>query len=517
MKKIVTLLCVLCLAVGALGSAMADDGLVFKAAMTTNPLSLDEGYSSTTATRQVSSYIFETLFTIAEDYAIIPQLAESYTVSDDMLVYDIKVREGVTFHDGSTLDAEDVVASYERFNTTLMNGSRFANVVSCEAIDPYTVRFTLDQPVSLLEFLATPQRCIIMPKEIAEANMEGELRGDDVIGTGPYKLVEWLPDVHVKLAKFEAYVPDDRYTEGSGLGGLRVAYFDTIYLLPVTEAESRIAGLENGEFDFAESIPVTSYDRISENAAIITSIMKARWAILVELNQGEWPMSELAFRRALVYAINPEEVMQAVTSGKTAFYDLTPSIFADGQYFNSTAGSEGFYNSQDLDKVAELLQEAGYNGEEIIYNVNRDFDWMYKACIVLADQWQKAGINIRLDFYDWASQIGKAQSLEGWHINQTGWSQRLQPAQVRSSLHSSSTGSYNYSNAEMDSLLDQLAIGMDNEARLAIWEQVQQLVWDDVAIIKIGNYNELEAINSKYEGYKSFYVIPRFWNVKLAD
>lgn len=517
MKKIATLLLVLCFVIGGFASAAADDGLVFKAAMTTNPLSLDEGYSSTTATRQVSSYVFETLFAIGEDYSIIPQLAESYTVSDDMLVYDIKVREGITFHDGSTLDAEDVVASYERFNTTLMNADRFVNVVSCEAIDAYTVRFTLDKPVSLLEFQAIPPRCNIMPKEIAEANMEGELRGDDVIGTGPYKLVEWLPDVHVKLAKFEGYVQDDRYTEGSGLGGLRVAHFDTIYLLPVTEAESRIAGLENGEFDFAESIPVTSYDRISGNASIITSIMNARWAILVELNQGEWPMTELAFRRALVYAINPEEVLQAVTSGNEMFYSLTPSIFADGQYFYSAAGSEGFYNSQDMDKVAELLKEAGYNGEEIIYNVNRDFDWMYKACIVLADQWQKAGINIRLDFYDWASQIAKAQSLEGWHINQTGWSQRLLPAQVRSSLYTGSTSAYNYSNPQMDELLDQLALGMDNESRFAIWEQVQQLVWDDVAMIKIGNYNELEAINSKYEGYKSFYVIPRFWNVEIAD
>lgn len=518
MKKLVALLGALVLVLACFGTALAvGEDKVFKAAMTTNPLSLDEGYSSTTATRQVSAYIFETLFTIGEDYSTIPMLAESYTVSDDQLVYDIFIRKGITFHDGSALDAEDVVASYNRFNTTLLSASRFVDVLSYEATDQYTVRFTLAKPVTLLEFLALPQRVVIMPKEIAEANMKGELRGEDVIGTGPYKLVEWTPDVHVKLVKFDAYVPDERYTEGSGLGGLRTATFDTIYLVPVTEAEARIAGLETGEFDFAESIPVTSYDRIAENPAIKASIINARWSILVELNHGEWPMSELPFRKALVYALNPKEVMEAVVSGKQDFYALSPSIFAPGQYYYSEAGSEGLYNSQDLTKVAELLKEAGYNGEEIVYNVNRDYDWMYKACIVLADQWQKAGINIRLDFYDWASQIAKAQSLKGWHINQTGWSQRLDPTQVKSSLYSTSTGAYNYKNAQMDKLLDELAIGNTLEVRRGIWDDIQKLVWDDVANIKIGFYNELEGISGKYEGYKSFYVIPRFWNLTVSE
>lgn len=517
MKKLAALLVSLVLVLSCFGASYAaDEGTVFKAAMTTNPLSLDEGYSSTTATRQVSAYIYETLFTVGEDYSIIPMLAESYKASDDQLVYDIVIRQGITFHDGSAMDAEDVVASYKRFNTTLLHADRFIDVVSCEATDQNTVRFTLSKPVTLIEFLALPQRAVIMPKEIAEKYMTSELRGADVIGTGPYKLVEWTPDVHVKMAKFDAYVPDNRYTEGNGFGGLRVATFDTIYMQPVTEAESRIAGLETGEFDFAESVPVTSYDRIANNPAIKASIIGARWSILVELNHGEAPMDKLAFRKALVYAINPKEVMEAVVAGNPDFYKLSPSVFAPDQFYYSEGGSQGLYNTQDLTKVAELLKEAGYNGEEIAYNVNRDYDWMYKACIVLADQWQKAGINIRLDFYDWASQIAKAQSLEGWHINQTGWSQRLDPTQIKSSLYSTSTGAYNYKNPDMDKMLDELAIGNPLEERKEIWEGIQKLVWDDVANIKIGFYNELEGISSKYEGFKSFYVIPRFWNLTLA-
>ncbi|MDD3996920.1 MAG: ABC transporter substrate-binding protein, partial [Sphaerochaetaceae bacterium] len=177
------------------------------------------------------------------------------------------------------------------------------------------------------------------------------------------------------------------------------------------------------------------------------------------------------------------------------------------------AGSEGLYQSQDLNKVKELLAKAGYKGEPITYLVNKDFDWMFKACISLSEQWQAAGINVKLEFYDWASQIKKAQSLQGWHINQTGWSPRLDPAVVISSFKSGLVTSYNYSNPKMDKLLDDIRIGNDFATRKSIWDQIQKLVWDDVVNIKIGDYFELEAISSKYDGFKSFYVIPRFWNV----
>ena len=184
---------------------------VFKAAMTANPLSIDEGYSSTTATRQVSAYVFETLFTFGDNYEIIPQMADGYTVSSDNLVYDITLRKGIKFHDGSSFRAEDVVASFERFKTLQLNAGKFDSVTSCEATGEYSVRFTLSSPVALTSLMAFPPRFTIIPKEIAEKNMSTELKGKDIIGSGPFSLGEWIPDVHVKLDKFDDYVVDNRY------------------------------------------------------------------------------------------------------------------------------------------------------------------------------------------------------------------------------------------------------------------------------------------------------------------
>lgn len=492
------------------GTGLSDK--VFRAAMTATPQSLDEGYSTNAHTRHVSAYIFETLFTFGESFEVIPQLVDTYTMSDDGLEYVFVLRQGVKFHDGSDFTAEDVVASIERYKTNVQYGKTLDAITSMEIVNDYEIKFTLASPIGLLPALSFPQRVVMMPKEIAERNMGTELKGADIVGTGPYKLVEWIPDVHVHLERFDDYAVDERYDEAMGLGGKRIPYFKTIYLLPVPEAEARMAGLETGEFDYAESIPNTSYDRIVGNSELIASVVKPRWSVALEFNHSAWPTSDVNFRKALAYALDMEKVLIAVSAGNKDFYRLDPSIYTPEQFYYTTTGSEDIYNKPDQAKVDELLKAAGYNGEEVVYLANKDFDFMYKASLSLSEQWKAAGINVVLEYSDWSSQISKAQSMEGWNINQTGLSPRLDPTQLNSSLNSSSAGAYGYNNPDMDELLKEIGMGGTNEDRKAIWEQIQSLVWEDVAILKIGDFFELEALNSKYDGYRSFY-LARFWNV----
>lgn len=484
----------------------------FRAAMTASPQSLDEGYSTNAHTRQVSPFIFETLFTFGEGFEVIPQLVDTYTMSDDGLEYVFKLRQGIKFHDGSDFTAEDVVASIERYKTTVQAGKKLDALTGMEILGDYEVKFKLNSPIGLLPALAFPQRPVMMPKEVAERNMTTELKGADVIGTGPYKLVEWVPDVHIKLERFDGYALDERYEDASGLGGKRIGYFKTIFMLPVPEAEARMAGLETGEFDYAESIPATSYDRITGNSDLQASIVIPRWSVALEFNHKSFPTSDVNFRKALAYALDMEKVLTAITSGNKDFYRLDPSIYTPEQFFYTEAGSADIYNKPDPAKVAELLKAANYKGEKVTYLCNKDFDFMYKACLSNAEQWQAAGINVELEFSDWASQISKAQSMEGWNINQTGLSPRLDPTQINSSLSSSAAGAYGYNSPDMDALLAEIALGGTNEDRKVIWEKIQAKIWDDVAVLKIGDIFELAALNKKYDGFRSFFVA-RFWNV----
>lgn len=478
-------------------------------ALSATPTSLDEGYSTNVLCRQISSHMFETLFTFDESAAVIPQLVDTYTVSDDGLVYDLILRQGITFHDGSDFTADDAIASLERYKTTSTYGGGL-NDIAIEKVGDYEIKFTLVTPKALPSLLAFPQRAIMIPKEIAETHMDSELGADALIGTGPYMFSEWVKDVKIVLERFDNYAQDDRYDGPTGFGGKRTAYFKYLELASVTEVESRLAGLETGEFDYADAVPATSYDRINDNPDLTINVIKPGNSIVIEFNHAEGFTADVNFRKALVYAVNPEAVLQAVASGKSDFYRLDPSLYQPEQYYYTEAGSSGIYNSQNLDKVKELLAAANYNGEEIVYLTNKDYAFHYTASMALIEQWQAAGINVVAEFNDWTSQLAKAQTLTGWSINQSSYSPRFDPLQVRSMIHSGTLGSYGFSDAKIDELLDQIIAGGTNEERLAIWEQLQAQIWETLPFVKFGDYLAMDAIRSDLSGYQPFYVA-RFW------
>lgn len=500
-------------ALSGLASAQNFGG-VLKAAMTTNPATMDAHLSTTTSVRQVAIYLHETLVTFDENYQVIPQLADDWEISDDRLTYTFTLRSGLTFHDGSELDAEDVKASVERYIAASQGGGRFGDVQAIDVLDPLTIRFTLSSASPLLVNLAQPSPFLaIYPKELVEEYGDANIPPEAVVGLGPYQLAEWRPDVHTKLVRFEDYKADERFESSTGFGGRRIAYFDEVRLIPVPEAASRVAGMETGEFDFIESVPITSVDQLNDTPGVEVAVLKPKWAILAELNQGEAPMDDVRFRRALVLALDMEGIMQAASFGKKDFYRVQPSIFFPEQTaWHTEAGGE-IYNQRDLDEVKRLLDEVGYNSEPIIYLANRDFDWMYKAALAASAQWQQAGINVQLEFMDWPSQIERAKSLEGWHINQSGWSPRFDPTQTYSSLSCTSVGAYNYCNEEMEAHLNAVNQGLPQEERREAWERIQELVWEDVAVIRYGDFHEAEALATDLQGYQPFYVTPRFWNV----
>jgi peptide/nickel transport system substrate-binding protein len=488
-------------------------GGVLRAAMNTNPPTLDPHLSTSTATRQIAYYISEGLLAFNESYQIIPQLAESWEVSKDRLTYTFHLRDDVVFHNGKTLSAADVVASIERYIAVSPGAAQFDAVVSVEEINDLTVVIHQDRPSLLEVSLALPNPALtIFPAEIIKDH-KAELRGpDELVGTGPYKLVEWTPDVWIKLERFEDYSVDKRFEEASGLGGRRIAYFDEVLLVPVTEEASRLAGLETGDYDFAEGMPLTSFDRISSDANLIPYVVKPKWMPIIEFNKTLWPMNDVRFRKAIAAALDVDEIMRAVTFGNPSFYRLEPCLLQpeESTWFN-TNGEEVYYG-QDVERAKALLKEIGYNNEPITYITNRDFSWMYKASLAAASQLQQAGINIQLEFMDWPSQRQRALSMEGWHINQNGWSARLDPIMITRNFSSGSAISYGYESDTMDDLMQQISLSLPVAERQQAFYEVMNLVWDELPVIKFGDYFELDAASSKLHGYSPFYVIPRFWN-----
>lgn len=496
----------------AMAAACETEGGKLQVALTANPTTMDPILTTTAAGRQVGIHLFESLVTLDQNYQVIPQLASEWTRSDDGLTYVFTLRDGVTFHNGGVMTADDVVASLQRFLKYSPGANRFTKVASVEAVDARTVKFNLSADFPLVTNLAMPTPVIaIMPKAIVEQYAEKEILPADAIGTGPFSLAEWRPDVGVKLAKFAGYSQQAGFDGPTGFGGARTVCVDEVNLLPVTEEASRVAGLRTGDFDFAEAISITAIPDLENDPSVKIEILKPRWAIVLELDhKNEW-MAKLPFRQAMLAAINPEQVLMAATFGRKDFYRVQPSMFFPEQTAWTTDIGSEFYNKPDMERVKAKLAEAGYNGERIIYLTNQNYGWMYKASQALTAQWQEAGINVEMELMDWPSQIKRAQTQTDWAINQTGWSPRFDPIQVL--VRCGDLGAFGYCNPEMERLADTINSGADQDTRKQAWTDVQKLIWDDLPVFRIGDYFEAEGSRTTIGGYAPFYVTPRFWNV----
>lgn len=511
--RIPALLLALLLALGLPAFAQNQPN-VLRAAMQTNPPTLDVMTTTAFATRQTTFYFLESLITYDEEFNIIPMLAESWEISDDRRAYTFHLREGVNFHNGDQMTAEDVTASLERFIQVSPRKARFLNIEEIEIVDDYTITIHLKEPeAAFLPALASPLSYpAVMPKEIVEGKDVGELSASDLIGTGPYMLAEWQPDQYVRLAKFDDYTPDTSRPM-SGLGGHKVAHFDEILLVPVTEPGARVAGLLSGEYDYAEALPTTQYAQLDANPEVETYITRPGvWYVLEFNHANEWS-SNLKFRQAIQAALDMEAVALAMTTGQRKFFRLQPSLFFNEQstWWNE-AGAE-YYNQHDLERARQLLEESGYDGETITLLTNRDYDAMYRAVLTVANQLEKnLGMNVEVQVLDWPGQRAFENNETGWHITPTFYSLRFDPSDFESSFHSSAQRKF-YNNPQMDQYLQQGAASTDPAERLEGYKLVQQTFYEDVTALKLADVFSLEAVRNDVAGYQTWYT-PRFWNVE---
>ncbi|KKM10773.1 hypothetical protein SY88_11850 [Clostridiales bacterium PH28_bin88] len=469
------------------------------------PPTLDSHLSTTNLVFQVGWHIFEGLFTLNDKWEVIPMLAKDHQVSGDGLVYSIALREGVKFHNGKELTSEDVVASLKRWGETSSNGkSIFKSISSVEPDGKYGVKITLSQPTNLLlVFLAMPNGgAVIYPKEIVEA--AGAEPVKEFIGTGPYKFVEWVPNQHIKLQRYDDYQPVD--FEATGYGGKKVAYLDEILFVPISDAAVRVAGVEGKEYHFADFVPVDEYDRLKSAKGIKAVASQPRGWFAVVFNKKQGIMSDKLIRQAFLAALDMDPIMTA-GYGHKDFWRLDPSIMFKEQAWWTDAGADK-YNQKNIEKAKQLLTEAGYKGEPV--------RWMtgpleYNFSLAAKSQLEKAGFNIDLQSMEWATLTDKRGKPEQWDAFSTGMTARPDPTQMV--IVSSSYAGW-WENDQLEALMDQLRKESDFQKRYELWKQVQTLFYEEVPAVKIGDYSNLRIYSDEVEGFANKMDL-FFWNVWL--
>jgi peptide/nickel transport system substrate-binding protein len=457
----------------------------------------------------VMKHVCEALVTTDDNYEIIPQLAESYAFSDENKVLTFKLRSGVKFHDGSVMSAQDVKYSLDRAKTESLNKSELVDVKSVEVVDPLTVKLTLAKasPV-ILTSLASPFLGSVMPKDL-HITQGGDVKKP--ICTGPFEYVDWKPDSYLTLKKFAGYVPDSRFEGPTGLGGKRTAYLNEITFRVVPDRAARVTALETGEVDFASKLDALDVDRLAASTEVTPIEVETLEWVHIWLNVNKPPFNKVEFRRAIASAINYGAVQQIALNGKGF---INASFMHPSQKSWRTPNMEKIQEYNPA-KTKELLAAAGYKGEPVEILATNSIEYIASAALAIQNDLNLAGIKTTVKYLDMPGLSAEVFSKEPkYDIGFMTSSGRFDPDQHYARRLQSTTSLNKWNNPAYDALIEKGKTVMDHKERLALYDQAQQIVLDDVPLIILFNPVFFEAERKSVHGFKANAIgINRYWNV----
>lgn len=491
--------------------AAARRGGVLRYAYNGDPPTLDIPFTQTYVTEWVGLHMFETLFTYDDKLAPLPDLAESYEVSQDGLTYTVKLRKGIPFHNGKEMIAEDVDASLRRWaNLSGPGKALFDNLESLTSPDNYTLSFKLKQVFPLFEAtLAIGAQCaVIYPKEVVQEAGDGEVKR--LIGTGPYKMGEWQRDRFLSLVRFDNYVSHgDR---PNGYGGKKNAYLDEIRYIPVPDQSVRIAGMLSGEYDYVDEAPRDQYALLKDNPRVKTALSTS-WRLAEAIANMKSPiMSDVKLRQAMQAATNAAELMKA-SQGHEDFYRLNPSLMGPETSWYTEAGKE-FYNQNNPEKAKQLLSESKYKGETLRWLTTKEFPGFYEEALAHSQQMQAIGINVNLEAMEWANVVTRYTDLSSWEMLTSGWGPFADPALSPQFL---GTAVGDWQTEKSDALRKQLIEKVSFQDRFKIWEDMQRLWYEEVPCVYYGNTRGYRIMNPKLMDANLEVMTRAMWNAWFED
>ena len=430
-----------------------------------------------------------------------PSLAESWEISEDGLTYTFKLREGVTFHDGTPFNAEAVKFNFERmldeehpFHDTgpFPLAFFFSAVDEVTAVDDTTVEFKLNEPFApFLSNLAYPTGLIVSP---AAVEASGKDYGRNPVGTGAYKFEEWQGNQRVVVTR------NEDYWDGAPAP-------EAIVFRPITDANTRVAEMLSGGLDIMVEVPPDSVAQFRDAPDFQVHEQAGPHVWFLILNMKEGPFAEKAVRQAANYAINKESLVTDVLQG-TAEVAAGPTPPAFAWAYNEEVQPYPY----DPDKARELLEAAGYDGEEITFYVTEGgsgmLDPVAMGTAIQADL-AAVGMNVKIETYEWNTFLGQVNpGLEGkadmaemaWMTNDPD----TLPFLTLRTAAFPSEGGFNsgyYSNVEVDELLNQARVSTEPEERATLYKQMQEIVHEDAPWVFVANWVQGAVTTANVEGF----------------
>lgn len=449
-------------------------------AMTTEPSSLDPQGAAASGLNLVLPYLFDTLVYRDTDNTYKPYLADSWQASPDGRVVTFMLKKGVTFHDGSPLNAAAVVFTFQRFQKTGTKSPIYAGVrdiAGIQAIDDLTVRFSFDKPsATFLSTLSQPYAAILSPSAVQAA---GEDLARKATGTGLFKLEEWKPGVSMTLVRNPDYAWAPPAVKNKG-----PAQFERLVFKVIPDANTQLSSLLAGEVDVAFLNEPAHFQKLEADKSVQVYRETLDSLIYLGYNCARAPFNEVKVRQALSYAVNKAEIVQTALGGLGEIADTLLPPTLPGYNAELKRYGQGY----DPARAKTLLTEAGFT-QSADGSWQRDGKTLGGTLLtstrapngsiaeVLQSQFKKIGVTFAIQQLDSAAVMnatteGKFDLLL-WRYD---WNDPDVLNMYLSSSRIKQTNRVSYSNQAADALFERGLREMDPKARNQIYYDAQKLL-----------------------------------------
>jgi glutathione transport system substrate-binding protein len=454
-----------------------------------------------TLSQAVAKSFYQGLYGFDKDMKMVPVLAESHTASKDGLVYTVKLKSGIKFHDGTPFNAEAVKATFDRVtnpDNKLKRYNLYKNIAKTEALDASTVRFTLKEPFSpFINTLAHPSGVIISPAALAKYGSKGIAQNP--VGTGPFKFVEWKATDYLKVEKFDGY-----WKKG-------YPKVDSITWRPVVDNNTRAAVMQTNEAHFAFPVPPEAVETLSKKPSLEVTASPSIIQRYLSMNVQQKPFDNPKVREAINYAINKDALIKVAFSG---YAIPAEGALPQGVEYATKLGPWP-YNPA---KARELLKEAGYpNGFETTLWSAYNHTTAQKVIQFVQQQLAQVGIKLQVQALEAGQRVERVESAQdpatapvrmyyvGWSSSTGEADWALRPLLSSESFPPKLFNTAYYKNEVVDNAIAKSLVTTDKAEKARLYTEAQKQIWKDApwAFLVTERLVSVRARN-----LAGFYVIP---------
>jgi peptide/nickel transport system substrate-binding protein len=491
-------------------AATTVDGPTLRYGLAGNFDKLDPNATTFSRVGQIALHLVDPLIWQPEVGTFAPGLATEWSVNADATEYTLKLREDVTFHDGTPFNAEAVKFTFDRIVNPETKAQTAVSLLGpykeTQVVGPYEVKVVFNSPFApFLNSLSTAYLAPVSPTAFARVGPDN-WGVTEMAGTGPFKLVSSNPDSEIVLTRNDAYSWGPAFTGMTGPSKIANIIYSVI-----PEPATRIAALEGGEVDFIEEVPTVDFERIKSTPGFVTVDVPqpgSGWSLMMNVRQP--PLDDLAVRRAIQLASDKQGMTDVIWNGigQVGCGPLTHATFA----FDEATCSMYTYNVEEANKV---LEEAGWvdtNGDGVREKDGKDLviGHYYRAESPLSQQMAdymladlgKVGIKVELNGLARAGYFDAVRA--GKHHTQNWWDTGTDPDVVRILFYSKNAGGgtnrNNYESPEMDQMIDAAAGEADPSRRVELYAEIQKKVMDEAIMVFYNDPNTLYAHSDKVKG-----------------